>query len=174
MYMKYRLLYLFRSELFEEAKRLVDITYDKNDFMLCDSDIFEKELNKKYKNFNTSVHLLLIGLCSMKNNNEDYMREKVNYDEVVEHYERYIPYKEKNDKISFKEIAKQCADELVNNYNKYSNLSLYEFIPIMASKYMKCHNDSVDHEAIVMLLEEELSNLNKKLENNDLNSLIED
>ena len=172
--MKYKLLYSFRTELFNEAKRLVDLTYDKDDFMFCNSEKFEQELNNKYIKFNTSTHLLLIGLCMMKSENKDYMNEKVNYEELIEHYERYIPYKEKNDKISFKKIAKLCAEELINNYDKYSSLSLYEFIPMMASKYMKCHNDSVDYEAIVMLLEEELSNLNKKLKNNDLNSLIED
>lgn len=172
--MRYRLLYLFRTELLNEAKRLVNKTYDKDDLMFCNSEKFEKELNDKYRNFNTSIHLLLIGLCVMKSENKDYINEKVDYEDLVEHYERYIPYKEKNDKISFKDISKKCANELVNNYEKYSNLSLYEFIPMMASKYMKCHNDSVDHEAIVMLLEEELSNLNKELENNDLKSLIED
>ena len=172
MYMKYRLLYSFRTELMEEAKRLVDITYKADDFMFFDTDKFEKELNKKYIEYKTSINLLLIGLCSMKNEGEDYSKETVDYDKLVEHYERYIPYKEEKDNISFSHIANNIVMELLDNYKKYSGMSLFEYIPKMANKFMKCHNDSVDHEAIVMVLEEELKKFNKKLENNNLNSLV--
>ena len=40
----------------EEAKRLVDITYKADDFMFFDTSKFEKELNKKYNEFKTSIN----------------------------------------------------------------------------------------------------------------------
>lgn len=158
--------------MMDEAKRLVDIVYDSEAVFYNDKDLFEKELDKKFKDFSICVELILIPLCHMKYEGFDYKSEKVKMKQILNHYKKYIPYKEAQSDINMEEITSKIATEIINNYDKYSNKSLFEVIPNLANRYMKCHNDSVDHEAIVMLLEEELKKQNKKLLNCNINSLV--
>ena len=169
--MKYELLKKFRNEMFDEAKRLVELVYKEDDVFYNDRDKFELELDNKFKDFSICIDLLLIPLCHMKYENMDYMKDKIDIKRYIDHYKRYIPYKEAMGDINMEDITYKIAEDIVKN--KYSDKSLFEIIPKLADKYMKCHNDSVDHEAIVMLLEEQLLKFNKKLENCNLNSLVE-
>ena len=56
-------------------------------------------------------------------------------------------------------------------YNKYTNETIYSIIPKLCKKYMKTHNDSVEHTAIIMLLEDELYDKGYILRDTDLNKL---
>ena len=60
------------------------------------------------------------------------------------------------------------AEDIINNIKKYNDESLYSLIPKLAKKYVKFHNDSVDWECIVMLLEQELKQLGYKLESTNV------
>ena len=48
------------------------------------------------------------------------------------------------------------ANDIIKNIKKYQEESLYTLIPKLAKKYIKFHNDSVDWECVVMLLDQEL------------------
>ena len=60
------------------------------------------------------------------------------------------------------------AEDIINNIKKYNDEELYSLIPKLAKKYVKFHNDSVDWECIVMLLEQELKQLGYKLESTNV------
>lgn len=47
--------------------------------------------------------------------------------------------------------------EIKNNKEKYNKRSIFSVVPELAKKFINGHYDSVDFTAIIMLIEEELS-----------------
>lgn len=171
--MEYKLFQKFKNELFEEAKRLVPILYEDEVLLNCriGDDLFD-QIDIRYKNFSIDIELILVQLCVMKHNGADYMKEKVDMNNAIEHLLNYMSYKSKSDKINVDEISEAIAKDIINNTEQYKDSTLYDVVPRLAKKYMKCHNDSVDYSMIVMLLEKKLNSFGKSLETTDLNSLI--
>ena len=166
--MKYKLLELFRNELYDEAKRLVPICYDDNDLLNCSFELLHDNLNSRYKDFEVNFHLMLPGLCIMKNEGKDYLNDQIDFKQTIDHHLKVINgKKDMNDEDLF-EVTHTIAEDIIKNKEKYNNESLYLLIPKLAKKYVRFHNDSVDWECIVMLLEEELKQLGYKLESTNV------
>ena len=157
--MKNDLYVSFKEEEYSEAKRLVPLVFKDDDFLSCDLDKLKKELNPKFKSFETEFHLLVSGLCISKSNNEDYISSKIDFTKLEEHHNKLIEWKKEVDKCDLVKITNIIAEDIIDNKGKYLDESLFTLIPKLAKKYMKCHHDSVDWDCIVMLLED---NLNKK------------
>lgn len=162
---------LFDEELFNEAKRLVPIVYNEESFFSYDEKKFKKNLKKKYKAFYISIKLFLIGLCNMKEKNEDWKNDKLDIKKRVKHHKEVLEY----DKITFnaniEETIDEVAKDIINNYNNYKNKSLFEIMPTLVSKYMKTHNDSVEHQAYVLYLNKALKKYGKSLTTTNLRDL---
>lgn len=154
--MKYNLLHIFKEELLEEAKRLVPLCYDEKDLFKCSFEKLKKELNPKYKEFEIHFHLMLPYLCFLKEEDKDFLEEKIELSKMIDHNLKLIDWKIKIDKCDIRDIVGLIVDDIIKN--NYSDESIYTLIPKLARKYMKCHHDSVDWECIVMLLEEKLNN----------------
>ena len=169
--MKYGLLRIFRNELFDEAKRLVPICYVDNDLLNCSFELLHENLNERYKNFEVDFHLMLPGLCIMKKEGKDYLNEQLDYNQMVEHHLRVINGKKEMNNEDLFEATHKIDEDIITNKEKYNSESLYSLIPKLAKKYVKFHNDSVDWECIVMLLENELNNNNYYLHSCDLKDL---
>ncbi len=155
--MKYKLLEIFRNELYDEAKRLVPICYDDNDLLNCSFELLHDNLNKRYKDFEVDFHLMLPGLCIMKKDGKDYLNDQLDYNQMVEHHLRVINGKKEMDNEDLFEATHIIVEDIIKNKDKYDRESLYSLIPKLAKKYVKFHNDSVDWECIVMLLEGEFA-----------------
>ena len=169
--MKYKLLEIFRNELYDEAKRLVPICYDDNDLLNCSFELLHENLNSRYKDFEVNFHLMLPGLCIMKNEGRDYLNDQIDFKQTIDHHLKVINgKKDMNDEDLF-EATHIIAEDIIKNIKKYNNESLYSLIPKLAKKYVKFHNDSVDWECIVMLLEQELKQLGYKLESTNISEL---
>ena len=171
MDLEYKLLRIFKDELYDEAKRLVPICYDQKDLLNCSFDLLHKNLNEKYKNFEVNFHLILPGLCILKNEGKNYLNEKVDYNELIEHHFRVINGKKDRDNEDLYEATKMISEDIIKNKDKYKNETLYSIIPKLSKKYIKFHNDSVDWECIVMILEQELEELGYSLKSTNLSDL---
>lgn len=153
----------FKKEMYVEAKRLVPIVYDDSDILSCNLEKLKKELNNKYKEFETEFHLLVSGLCASKSSGEDYTKASPNINELVAHYNKLIDWKKETEHCNLNNTAKLIAKDIIKNKDKYANDSLFTIVPKLSRKYIKCHHDSVDWSCIVMLLEEILEKLGYEL-----------
>lgn len=169
--MEYKLLKIFKDELYDEAKRLVPICYDQDDLLNCSFEKLHDNLNKKYQKFEINFHLILTGLCILKNEGKEYLSESANYKELIDHHLRLINGKKEKDNEDLYEATKIIAEDIIKNRIKYKNESLYSLIPDLSKKYIRFHNDSVDWECIVMLLEGELKNRGYYLKSTNLKDL---
>lgn len=169
--MKYTLLKLFKNELYNEAKRLVPICYLDDDLLNCSYDKLNDNINKKYKLFEVDIHMMTISLCIMKSEGKKYEGEQINYKELIVHHLKVIDGKKEMYNQDLREIANKVANDIIINSNIYKAESLYSLIPKLTKKYAKFHNDSVDWECIVMLLEEELAKKNLILTSSDIKDL---
>ena len=149
----------FKEDLYKEAKRLVPIVYDNSDFLSCNLDKLKKELNLKYKEFETEFHLLVSGFCALKSSGEDYTKSSPNIEELTAHYNKLIEWKKETDNCNLDLIAETIVKDIIKNKDKYKDESLFTIIPKLSRKFIKCHHDSVDWSCIVMLLE---NNFEKK------------
>ncbi len=172
--MNYMLLNVFEQELYNEAKRLVNICYDEQSLLFCKTgnELFQK-VQKKYQKFNINIELKLIELCIKKSDGIDYNREQVDLNKLTNHLLKYVEYKKKYFKVDLINVSKQIASEIIKNNDKYKNESIFETIPNLCNKYIKSHNDEVDYATIIMLLEEKLRKKNKMLKNSNINSLVD-
>lgn len=170
MYME-DLLYLTEKELIEEAKRVVPIVYDEDELLSCkSSEVMRENINPLYEDFYTELELKIIHYCCMKNEGEDYLKVDVDLEPIIEHFNKYKPYKEEMDKISIDSIVEEiCLDIIKNKYND----SVFKIIPKLVGKYMKCHHDSVDYRAIIWFLDGCLKKHNYKLNSTNLGDLQE-
>ena len=169
--MKYKLLEIFRNELYDEAKRLVPICYDDNDLLNCSFKLLHDNLNSRYKDFEVNFHLMLPGLCIMKNEGRDYLNDQIDFKQTIDHHLKVINgKKDMNDEDLFA-ATHIIAEDIIKNIKKYNNESLYSLIPKLAKKYVKFHNDSVDWECIVMILEQELEEQGYSLKSTNISDL---
>ena len=166
-----KLFTLFEEELFEEAKRLVPIVYNEKELFYFKTEDYKKHMNEKYKLFDINIELLLVGLCALKHDGENYENNRQDIKESIDHHKRVIEYDEETFGANFDEIIDNIAKDITNNYDKYKKLSLYEVIPVLAKKYMTTHNDSVEHTAIVLYLNNALKKYGKYLSSTNLNDL---
>ena len=169
--MKYELLKIFRNELFAEAKRLVPFCYDDNDLLNCSFELLHDNWNKRYEDFEVDFHLMLPGLCIMKKEGKDYLNDQLDYNQMIEHHLRVINGKKEIDNEDLNEAAHIITEDIIKNREKYDNESLYSLIPKLAKKYIKFHNDSVDWECIVMLLEQEFKEQGYYLKSTNISEL---
>lgn len=169
--MEYKLLMVFKDELYDEAKRLVPICYDQKDLLNCSFEKLHDNLNKKYEKFEVTFHLILTGLCILKNEGKDYLNEKVNYKELIDHHLRVINGKKEKDNEDLYEATKIISEDIIKNREKYKKESLYTLISKLSKKYITFHNDSVDWECIVMLLEQNLKEQGFNLGSTNLSDL---
>ena len=169
--LKYKLLKIFRDELYNEAKRLVPICYDNNDLLNCSFELLHNNLNKRYKDFEVDFHLMLPGLCIMKKDGKDYLSDQLDYNQMIEHHLRVINGKKEMDNEDLFEATHLITEDIIKNKEKYNNESLYTLIPKLAKKYVKFHNDSVDWECIVMILEQELEEQGYSLKSTNISDL---
>ena len=65
---------------------------------------------------------------------------------------KVLYYYKKEFGANIEETIDLVAKDIVDNYDKYKNQSLFEIMPILVSKYMKTHNDSVEHQAYVIII----------------------
>ena len=63
---------MFEEELFDEAKRIVPLVYNNKDLFNFDTKKYKKYILDKYKLFSIDIELLLVGLCGMKHDGEDW------------------------------------------------------------------------------------------------------
>ena len=162
----------FQYELFAEAKRLVPITYDRNDLFFHDVEIYEKKLDKKFYKFKTSIRLLLIGLCGMKFDGKEYDKEAVDIMHSIEHHKKVVEHDNKIYKVKFEKYVDLIANDIINNKKIYKKKSVFELIPILAQKYFDFHNDEVEYTAIVLYLNSSLMKSGYKLTTTELSSLV--
>ena len=59
----------------------------------------------------------------------------------------------------------------MDNYDEYQDKSLFEIIPKLVIKYMKTHNDSVEHKAYILFLNNSLKKYGKYLPTTSLSNL---
>ena len=82
-----------------------------------------------------------------------------------------LEYDKKEFKANIDETIDNVAKDIVDNYEKYKNQSLFEVMPVLVSKYMKTHNDSVEHKAYVLYLNNSLKKYGKYLKSTNLSDL---
>ena len=63
---------IFETELFNEAKRIVPLVYNEKELFRFSTKKYKKYILDKYKLFNIDIELLLVGLCGMKHDEEDW------------------------------------------------------------------------------------------------------
>ena len=71
-----RLFSLFENELLTEAKRIVPVVYNEKELIKFNTKEYKKFINKKYKLFSIDIELLLLGLCGMKFDGEDWENDE--------------------------------------------------------------------------------------------------
>ncbi len=169
--MKYTLLKLFKNELYNEAKRLVSICYLDDDLLNCSYDKLKDNINKKYKLFEVDIHMMTISLCIMKSEGKNYRNDKLDLDKLINHNLKVIDGKKEMYNEDLHEIANIISDDIIMNYESYNDETLFSLIPKLTKKYAKFHNDSVDWECIIMLLDEQFKNKNYLLESTNISLL---
>lgn len=163
-----KLFTLFEEEIFAEAKRIVPLVYDEKDLIKFDIDNYKKYIDKKYKLFSIDIELLLVGLCGMKYDGEDWLNDKIDMKKSIKHHQEVLDYDKKEFGANVEETIDNIAKDIIDNYDKYKNKSLFEIMPILVSKYMKTHNDTVEHKAYVLYLNDSLKKYNKYLPTTNL------
>ena len=164
--MDYSLFEKFENELFDEAKRLVPIVYDEKDyffFKLDGDNGYKNHIDKKFKYFSTNIELLLVGLCGLKSEGKDISKEVFDIKGSIEHHKKVLQYDKEEFNANVDETIDKIAKELTNNYEKYEDKSLFEVMPVLVKKYMNSHNDSVEHTAYVLYLNDALKTYGKYL-----------
>ena len=158
----------FQYELFDEAKRIVPLADDEKRLMKYNENKYKNYLDKKYKSFKITIELFLAGLCGLKADGKDWENEKLNMLERIEHHKKVLEYDKEERGSNVEETVDLVAKDIVDNYDKYKNQSLFEIMPILVSKYMKTHNDSVEHQAYVLYLNNSLKKYGKYLSTTNL------
>lgn len=158
----------FQNELLEEAKRIVPLVYNEKKLSLFNISDYKKYVNRRYNNFMIDIELLLIGLCGMKFDGLDWENKSYDLNKGVEHHKRVLKYDEDEFGANVQETIDNVANEIVNNYDKYKGKSLFDVIPLLVKKYMNSHNDSVEHAAYVLYLNNSLKKLGKFLPTTNL------
>ena len=166
-----KLFTLFENEIFNEAKRLVPIIYNENEFFYFSTKDYKSYMNKKFKFFSTNIELLLVGLCGLKHDGKDISKEKKDIDSSIYHHIKVLEYDKKEFGANIDETLDKTAKDICDNIEKYKNKSLFEILPILIKKYMKTHNDSVEHTAFVLYLNNALKKYGKYLSSTNLNDL---
>ena len=159
---------LFEKELFNEAKRIVPLVYNDEDLFNFDTKKYKKYIFDRYKLFSIDIELLLVGLCGMKHNGEDWENDEFDIKKSIAHHKQVLEYDKKEFKSNVDETIDNVAKDIVENYSKYQTKSLFEIMPVLVSKYMKTHNDSVEHKAYVLYLNNSLKKYGKYLPTTNL------
>ena len=159
---------MFEEELFDEAKRIVPLVYNNKDLFNFDTKKYKKCILDKYKLFSIDIKLLLIGLCGMKHDGEDWENDRFDVKKSIAHHKQVLEYDKKEFKANVEETIDNVAKDIVDNYSKYKTQSLFEIMPVLVSKYMKTHNDSVEHKAYVLYLNNSLKKYGKYLSTTNL------
>ena len=159
---------MFEKELFDEAKRIVPLVYNNKDLFNFDTKKYKKYISDKYKLFSIDIELLLVGLCGMKYDGEDWLNDKIDMKKSIKHHQEVLDYDKKEFGANVEETIDNIAKDIIDNYDKYKNKSLFEIMPVLVSKYMKTHNDTVEHKAYVLYLNDSLKKYNKYLPTTNL------
>lgn len=159
---------LFEQELFNEAKRIVPYVYNENELIKFNTKTYKKHINKKYKLFSIDIELLLLGLCGMKFDGEDWENHEFDIEKSIEHHRKVLDYDKKEFGANIEETIDLVAKDIVDNYDKYKSQTLFEIMPNLVKKYMNTHNDSVEHKAYVLYLNNSLKKYNKYLPSTNL------
>lgn len=159
---------MFEEELFGEAKRIVPLVYNNKYLFNFDTKKYKKYILDKYKLFSIDIELLLVGLCGMKHDGEDWENDKFDVKKSIAHHKQVLEYDKKKFKANVKETIDNVAKDIVDNYSNYKTQSLFEIMPVLVSKYMKTHNDSVEHKAYVLYLNNSLKKYGKFLPTTNL------
>lgn len=163
-----KLFKMFEEELFNEAKRIVPLVYNDKDLFNFDTKKYKKYILERYKLFSIDIELLLVGLCGMKRDGEDWENHEFDINKSIVHHKRVLMYDKKEFKANVEETIENVAKDIIDNYSKYQDKSLFEIIPGLVSKYMKTHNDSVEHKAYVLYLNNSLKKYGKYLPTTNL------
>lgn len=163
-----RLFSLFEDELFNEAKRIVPLVYNEKELTKFNTKEYKKFINKKYKLFSIDIELLLLGLCGMKFDGEDWENDEFDIEKSIEHHRKVLDYDKKKFGANIEETIDLVAKDIVDNYDKYKNQTLFEIMPNLVKKYMNTHNDSVEHKAYVLYLNSSLKKYGKFLPTTNL------
>ena len=163
-----KLFKMFEEELFNEAKRIVPLVYNDDDLFNFDTKKYKKYIFDRYKLFSIDIELLLVGLCGMKHNGEDWENDEFDIKKSIAHHKQVLEYDKKEFKANVDETIDNVANDIVENYSKYQTKSLFEIMPVLVSKYMKTHNDSVEHKAYVLYLNNFLKKYGKYLPTTNL------
>ena len=139
-----KLFSLFEVELLNEAKRIVPLVYNEKELIKFNTKEYKKYINKKYKLFSIDI------------------------EKSINHHKQVLEYDKKEFKANVEETIDNVAKDIVDNYSKYKTQSLFEIMPVLVSKYMKTHNDSVEHKAYVLYLNNSLKKYGKYLPTTNL------
>ena len=92
---------MFEKELFDEAKRIVPLVYNNKDLFNFDTKKYKKYISDKYKLFSIDIELLLVGLCGMKHDGEDWENDEFDIEKSINHHKQVLEYdkKEFNNRI---------------------------------------------------------------------------
>ena len=104
----------------------------------------------------------------MKHDGEDWENDEFDIEKSINHHKQVLEYDKKEFKANVEETIDNVAKDIVDNYSKYKEQSLFEVMPILVSKYMKTHNDSVEHKAYVLYLNNSLKKYGKYLPTTNL------
>lgn len=163
---------MFEEELFDEAKRIVPLVYNNKDLFNFDTKKYKKYISDKYKLFSIDIELLLVGLCGMKYDGEDWENDEFDIKKSIEHHKMVLEYDKETFNANVDETINNIAKDIVNNYDEYESKSLFEIMPKLVSKYMKTHNDSVEHKAYILFLNNSLKKFGKYLPTTKLSDLV--
>lgn len=162
---------MFEEELFDEAKRIVPLVYNNKDLFNFDTKKYKKYILDKYKLFSIDIELLLVELCGMKHDGEDWENDKFDIEKSIEHHCKVLEYDKKEFGANVEETIDLVAKDIIDNYDKYKKQSLFEIMPNLVRKYMNTHNDSVEHKAYVLYLNNSLKKYGKYLKSTNLSDL---
>lgn len=71
------------------------LVYDEKDLIKFDIDNYKKYIDKKYKLFSIDIELLLVGLCGMKYDGEDWLNDKIDMKKSIKHHQEVLDYDKK-------------------------------------------------------------------------------
>lgn len=162
---------MFEEEIFNEAKRIVPLVYDENELMKFKKE-YKNYINEKYMAFYIDIEIYLLGLCGMKYEGKDWVNDKIDHKKSIEHHKMVLEYDKETFNANVDETINNIAKDIVNNYDEYESKSLFEIMPKLVSKYMKTHNDSVEHKAYILFLNNSLKKFGKYLPTTKLSDLV--
>ena len=96
------------------------------------------------------------------------LNDEFDIEKSINYHKQVLEYDKKEFKANVEETIDNVAKDIVDNYSKYKEQSLFEVMPILVSKYMKTHNDSVEHKAYVLYLNNSLKKYGKYLPTTNL------